>query len=163
MVKTPLEAGIGFMRSTGLLVSAHTITATLDSAGMLPTQPPDVDGWSEGLELLSSVAVLEIANIARDAIINRDYQEQELGLDITTLLPNGPQQAADVIDHWVHLLCLEVSTAERDLLLDYMNTYRYANGNVENSPFDPSDAGHLDERLRGLLYILAQHPTFLLS
>ena len=51
--------------------------------------------------------------------------------------------------------------AERELLLEYMNTQRFANGEVEDSPFDPDDPGHLDERLRGLLYILAQHPTFL--
>ena len=122
-----------------------------------------MDGWDAGLELLSSIALLEIANLARDAVVDRTYQEQVLGLDISTLLPDGPQQAGDVIDHWAHWLRLEVTAAERDLLIEYMNTVRYANGNVQDSPFDPDDPGHLDERLRGLLYILAQHPTFMLS
>jgi len=44
--------------------------------------------------------------------------------------------------------------------VDYLNTERQNDGTVVADPFDGSDAGHLDERVRGLLWILAQHPTY---
>jgi len=42
------------------------------------------------------------------------------------------------------------------------DTRRLSNGSVVPSLFTAGDPQHLDERLRGLLYVLAQHPTFLL-
>jgi hypothetical protein len=52
-------------------------------------------------------------------------------------------------------------TAEEEGKLEtYLNTVRQADGTIVASAFDGSNQAHLDERVRGVIYILAQHPTF---
>jgi hypothetical protein len=51
--------------------------------------------------------------------------------------------------------------AERTSLITYLDTsYNATTGVTTSSPFDPNNTTHVSERVRGLLYILAQHPTY---
>ena len=55
---------------------------------------------------------------------------------------------------------VQLTTQDRADLVAYLNTTRDASGNVTSSPFDPASQTQIDERCRGLLWILAQHPTY---
>jgi hypothetical protein len=44
--------------------------------------------------------------------------------------------------------------------VDYLNTNRDSSGATLPEPFDGSDPGQIDEKVRGLLYIMAQHPAY---
>ena len=51
---------------------------------------------------------------------------------------------------------------ERGLVYaSYLDT-RYTAGEVIPDPFDPTSPAQLEERLRGLYYVLGQHPTYLM-
>ncbi len=59
------------------------------------------------------------------------------------------------------LLHVLMTDAEKAQLVTYLDTsYSTTTGTTSPSPFDPNNATHVAERVRGLLYILAQHPTY---
>ena len=41
-----------------------------------------------------------------------------------------------------------------------MNTQRQSDGTIVDDAFDPANSTHLDERVRGLLYVLSQNPAY---
>ena len=74
--------------------------------------------------------------------------------------PVAQRTAAVVVDTLAQLLDVQLSTQDRAGLVTYLGTQRDAAGNVTISAFDGSSQTQLDERVRGLLYALAQHPTY---
>ena len=57
-------------------------------------------------------------------------------------------------------LGVTLSEDDRADLELYLDTYRNWSGETVLEAFDGSNETHREERLRGLLYILGQHPTF---
>ena len=65
---------------------------------------------------------------------------------------------------------LEAGNAKRDVVgiedveraecVIYLNTDRDNTGATISDPWDPTDTTQLDKKGRGLLYIMAQHPTY---
>lgn len=159
-VRSPVEASIGFLRATGLRMPLSRLETQLRQMGQLPTQPPDVNGWPGGERWLSAQAMVEHANLLRFSITERSHQ-QNLGIDIAKLLPKPTASAEEVTEHLLTLLRIDASDEERASFIEFLNTVRSSNGNVTNDPFDSGESRHIDERLRGLLYVLGQHPSFL--
>lgn len=61
------------------------------------------------------------------------------------------------------LMRVDLSDAESEKLLVYLNTHASIENEelvLEPSPFDGKDPRHLDERVRGLLLMLTQHPSY---
>jgi hypothetical protein len=92
----------------------------------------------------------------------RDRTDQgNAGVDVTTLLPPpGQRSAPEVVDALATLLRVTLSASERTQCETYLSSQAGAGGVPTPSPFDASNATHVSERVRGLLYILAQHPTY---
>jgi len=65
------------------------------------------------------------------------------------------------VDALALLLGVPLEPAERTRLAEYLDTDRQSDGTAVADPFDPNDPDHIDERIRGLLYILGQHPTYM--
>jgi len=170
LVKSPLEFTIGFIRSTGLkTITKAVVPATLDVApidnslanqGQRLTQPPTVDGWPSGDLWLAAQGMVERINVAHSCV--DDITDQTAaGISVAALLPPVAERTAEaVVDTLAQLLDVQLSTQDRADLVLYLNTVRDAEGNVTSSPFDGSSQQQLDERVRGLLYALAQHPTY---
>ena len=64
------------------------------------------------------------------------------------------------MDALTALLHVTPTAAERQTYVDYLNSAAGAGGVPTPSPFDATNATHLSERVRGLLYVLTQHPTY---
>ncbi len=155
MVKMPVEHAIGFVRSTNLFMPPSTMRSELDSLAQVPSRPPSVFGWPQGSEWLSSEGMVERANLVRRAIENRTYQTDN-GYELT--LPSGDASTAgEVVDHFAVLLGVVLLATEREVLVSYMNTHVRNDDTREEDPFDPTETRDVDERVRGLLYILANH------
>jgi uncharacterized protein (DUF1800 family) len=160
LVKSPVEFALGFVRATNLQVPMDDLDDGVAAAGQRPTMPPNVNGWPGGTLWLSSQSMIERANFVRECITHRELQTQ-LGVDVASLLPPpGQRSAGEVVDALATLLRVPLSTAERDLCVTYLDTQRQSNGTVVASPFDATNPTHVDERVRGLLYVLAQHPAY---
>ena len=109
--------------------------------------------------------MIERANLVREVITDRGNQNNE-GIDLADILPagadpvNGPTPA-EVVDAMATRLSVDLTPAERGQLTTYLDTDMDNGGNIiTDQPFDPSNAQHIDERVRGLLYIMSQHPSF---
>jgi len=175
LAKGPIEHVVGFIRTTNLApIDAPQATdsvgtpvntlRTLDSScvtlAQRPTQPPSVNGWPVTEQWLSAQNMLDRANTVVQCIRDRTDQTNA-GVDVTTLLPPpGQRSAIEVVDGLATLLRVTLSPTERTQCETYLNSQAGAGGTPTPSPFDASIAAHVSERVRGLLYILAQHPTY---
>jgi hypothetical protein len=105
--------------------------------------------------------MLDRANGVLECIRDRTDQTAA-GVNVASLLPPfvTPGDDANVVDGLATLLRVSLSATERTSMVDYLNSQAGAGGVPTPSPFDRTNATHLSERVRGLLYILAQHPTY---
>lgn len=160
IAKNPVEFALGFVRSTGMHTHMDDLDTAVTNAGQRPTMPPNVNGWVAGSLWFGSQAVVERGNFARTCVTHRNTDAQT-GLDLRALLPQGATTtAAATVDALAALLRVRLTPADVTALTAYLNTQRQSNGTVVDSPFDASVDTQIDERVRGLLYILAQHPTY---
>jgi hypothetical protein len=160
-VKSPVEQGIGFMRSANLPIVLRDLDRSLVALGHRPSQPPNVNGWPGGELWLSAQGMVERSNLVEKAIAARTYQAG-LGISVADLLPTPTATSGEVVDALSALLRVDLAPDERTECVTYMDTQRLSNGTVISDPFDPTNPTDIDERVRGLLYILGQHPLFLI-
>jgi uncharacterized protein (DUF1800 family) len=153
-VKGPVEFAVGFIRATGLHISIAELDRRLTEQGQRPTQPPTVNGWPTGTRWLSAQDMVERANLV-------DYcvTQSEAGVRAADLLPPDARTPGAVVDALAATLGVELSAEDRADCVSHLSTERRPDGSVVHSPFDPADEVSVEARVRGLLYVLAQHPT----
>ncbi len=159
MVKSPIDYAVGFVRATGLTVEPSVLRRELEALAQVPSMPPSVFGWPQGPQWLSAEGMVERANLVREVILQRDFHTQE---GITLGLPAGDPDAGMVVDHYASLLDVSLVDAERELLVDYLDHDVRWDDSLVVDPFDHENADHLSIRVRGLLYILANHEDAML-
>lgn len=155
-VKSPVEHALGFIRATGMLAPERSVlVGGLSALGHLPTQPPTVNGWPVDEEWLSAQGMVDRANLVNSIASQRTFQQGN-GYSIASLLPPLPATTAQVVDQVASVLNLTITASERAQYVAYLDTSAAG----QASPFDATNATHLDQRLRGLLYVMAQHPLY---
>ncbi|MEO0478331.1 MAG: DUF1800 domain-containing protein [Planctomycetota bacterium] len=154
MVRMPVDYAVGLIRTTGLGMSPGRLRGELSGMSQVPADPPSVFGWPQGPEWLSAEGLVGRANFARQMIVERTFQRDN-GMAI--VLPSETATAEEVIDHFASLLDVSLTADERTDLIDYMDSDARNDGSVVEDPFDASDDGDINERVRGLIYILANH------
>ena len=160
-VKGPVHHITGFMRATGLVADPSQIDRRLEAMGHRPTQPPTVDGWPGGTQWLSAQGMVDRANILNYVTEQSETLQTNLGLTALALLPAPDANGAATVDALSQRLRVTLSAAERTTLVTYLDTERNNAGTVTPSPFDPQgDPPEAERRVRGLLWILGQHPTY---
>lgn len=162
IVKSPLEFAIGFIRTTGLDLTSARLDSAVTRGGQRPTQPPSVNGWPGGQFWLSSAAMVERANLLRECVY-RSSEAPQAGYDVAVLLPNPPvgfPTADKTVDHFAWMLNIQLNSAQRQDCIDYLNTDQNGAGSVFSDPWDWNDPAMVNKKVRGLLYILGQHPSY---
>ena len=156
-MKSPVEYGVGFLRATGLQIRTRDLDSYMSTLGMRPTQPPVVDGWPTGPAWLSAQGMVDRTNLI-EFTVDDVARQTEWGLDVLDLLPPPERRsAAEIVDALTARLAVTLGADERQRLVDYMVTVRQGDGTVVPSPLTETN---LDQRVRGALYVLAQHPTY---
>ena len=161
IVKTPMEQFLGFMRSTGLIGDPTTIYDRMQRLGNFIGQPPTVDGWPEGTAWFSAQDMVERANLINYFAAEQRVAQAAIGIDVADLLPSGTPNATEVVDALALRLRLALGDSERTVLATYLEQDRDFTGAVIDDPWDPTDDVQVDKKVRGLLYIMGQHPTYL--
>ena len=77
-------------------------------------------------------------------------------------MPAGTPDASAVVDHFASLLAIDLAESERTTLVTYLDTNVPSLGVEQPDPFDPSNATDISNRVRGLVWILSNHPDALL-
>ena len=160
-VKGPVEHILGFMRATNLVAVPASIDNRLNLMGHRPTQPPTVDGWPGGTQWLSAQGMVDRANLLN--FVTEQAESLQAGLNIFALdlLPAPDADSAATVSALAERLNVTLSTEEETALVTYLDTERASNGTVSPDPFDPQgNSAEAERRVRGLLWILAQHPTY---
>jgi uncharacterized protein (DUF1800 family) len=160
LYKSPVDFAMGFMRSTGLFITSASLNTSLSLLDQVPSMPPTVNGWPIGDAWIYGSAMVDRINLV-DVVVEDTARQASVGINIASVLPPVAQRTApNVVDALTSLLRIELNSTERQQMIDYLNSQRQNDGTVVPSPFDGSIQQQLDERVRGLLYILAQHPTY---
>lgn len=157
LVKSPVDYGIGFVRQTGLRIELNRMDDELADAGQRPTGPPNVAGWESGVQWLGAQNTIERANMIEECVDSRQNFQNNEGIDVADLLPSPTATGSEVVDALIARLRLDVAAPQRDLMVTYMDS---DDADDEPEPFDPTNANMVNEKVRGLLYILSQHPTY---
>lgn len=160
-VKGPVEHIAGFMRATNLVADPAQIDRRLQLMGHRPTQPPTVDGWPGGTQWLSAQGMVDRANILNYVTEQAEGFQSGLNIAALDLLPAPDADSAATVDALAERLHVTISEEERTRLITYLDTERASNGTVSDDLFDPQgNTAEAERRVRGLLWILAQHPTY---
>ena len=172
LVRTPVQQVVGFARQTGLVPwddvqdweapdgtpnTLRSLEGALYQAAQRPTQPPSVNGWPQDRQWLSAQGVLDRVNAVLEFTADRDDQAAN-GMDVLPLVPAGAT-AATAADALVARLRVRPTAAQRDLYVQYLDTDVDFDDQVVASPYAAAPADERRARLRGLLWILAQHPS----
>ena len=161
LVRDFYEQVVGLVRSTGLTESAWNYRRYLYEMESIPSRPPSVEGWPEGDDKISSHATgVALPNFVNELITNRSDQ-LEAGYDIgDALQPPGATGAGEVVDYVATLLGVDLDDVERQDLIAYMNIQYSADGTETPVNYTPQNTDHQNRKLRNLLWILCQHPSF---
>lgn len=161
LVRDFYEQVVGLVRTTGLTESESQYRRYLTDMDSMPGRPPSVEGWPEGDDKISShVSGVEVPNFVNELITNRNTQE-EAGYDIgAALQPAGARDADAVVDHVAMLLGVTLNDIERSSLIDFMNIQFVSDGDETPVNYTPQNTDHQSRKLRNLLWILCQHPSF---
>jgi len=160
-VKGPVEHIAGFMRATNLVGSPGNLDSDLELMGHRPTQPPTVDGWPGGTQWLSAQGMVDRANILHRVTEEERALQGSLNIAALDLLPAPNADAGAAVDAMALRLNVPLTPAERTELVTFLDTQRDRDGTVTPDPFDPqADRTTAEDRLRNLLWILGQHPTY---
>ena len=160
-VKGPVEHIVGFIRTTNLVGDPVQLDRRLVLMGHRPTQPPTVDGWPGGTQWLSAQGMIDRANLLNYITEQAEGLQGTFGITALALLPTPDADAAATVDALALRLHVTLSSDERTSVITYLDTERASNGTVSPDPFDPiGNAAEAERRVRGLLWILAQHPTY---
>jgi uncharacterized protein (DUF1800 family) len=79
-VRSPVELGVGLMRSLEMTGSTQQLAGALDHLGQALFFPPNVKGWDGGRTWISSATLLGRANVVRDLLLGR--QARFVGPDL---------------------------------------------------------------------------------
>jgi uncharacterized protein (DUF1800 family) len=165
LVKSPVDFAVGFIQTTGLKLTVSSLTTQLTTLAQVPTQPPSVNGWPVGDMWLSAQNMTDRMNAVYLCVEDTTRQmSQNPQINVANVLPPVAERTPEnVVDTLASLLRIDLTSAERQRCVDFLNTAvtgSAATPTTTGSPFDGSSQSHLDTRVRSLLYILAQHPSY---
>ena len=151
LAKSPLDFSIGFIHATGLKLTPTTFQGLIATLGQPPALPPSVNGFPTGEMWFSSQNMADRVNLL-DACIGDVSRQAAVGINVATILPPPNQRSAgEIVDAMASLFNLTLVASERQHAIDYVNG---------SGAFDGNSQAQIDDRVRGLLTILAQHPTY---
>ena len=162
-IKRPVDYVVGFVRSTGLELEFEDMHEHLDALAMLPSMPSNVSGWPEGVAWMTAHGMVSRGNALLDAITSRSHQGR-IGVGLERILPpRAERTATQVVNRFVAVLGIQPEPGEVEEWAWYLNQHAFLENDelrTEEDLFDGTDPTHVDERARGLLFILSQHPSY---
>ena len=136
----------------------RTLDVSLYQAAQRVTEPPSVNGWPQDRAWLSAQNLLDRANAVLGSTSDSGDQAAA-GIDVLSLLPAGADGPI-AVDQLTARLRLVATPAQRAIYGAYLDTDLDASKVEVSSPYLAATNAARRERIRGLLWILAQHPHY---
>jgi len=164
-LKSPVEMGVGLLRTTRLALPLSIVDYLLASQGQRPLAPPDVGGWPDDDDWLGAGSLVLGSQFAHALATSRAYQAQHY-TPIDLLLPVVSERTANaVVRSLADRLGLVLTPDEIATYEQYLDTQAVEVGTelqLQHDTFLGNYPMHVSERVRGLLFLLTQHPSYLL-
>ncbi|HJQ82919.1 MAG TPA: DUF1800 domain-containing protein [Candidatus Binatia bacterium] len=147
-VKNPCEYAFHAIRALRAKTNASTLPEELDNMGMALFDPPNVNGWRNGLAWLSSGQFLARVEFAQTLAAGRD---SALRLTPTRLFDRDATDAAAVVDDLLAALgvAARVPPGVRQALVDYFE-----------GATDFRDTTVVEKKVRGAIALMLSLPEF---
>ena len=151
LVKSPMDFSVGFVHATGLKLTPTSFQTLVATLGQPPAIPPSVNGFPTGELWFSAQNMADRVNLL-DACVNDTSRQTSVGINVASILPPvGQRSPAEVVDAMAALFNLTLVTDERQKLIDFMNS---------GGGFSGPTQTQIDDKVRGLVAILAQFPGY---
>ena len=150
-VRSPVELGVGLLRSLGATTNLVKLAAGLGDLGQALFQPPNVKGWDGGRAWINSSTLLGRANLVRQLVMGGGTRFFGGGTDLASAADRaGAQNPEKTVDWLLELLvAAPVPTAAREQLVQLMKD---RNG--------PGDRGR---RIAEVVHVIGTMPEFQLA
>jgi len=160
LIKSPVDYVVGAARTLGIETDAKSIPLVLTRMGQELFNPPNVAGWPGGPSWLTSGTWLARLNLA-NALVGgasggpngNGPRNVAAGSGVETLFASATSPT-DLVDRLADMLLDgDIELAQRQILIDYLTPP----GHGDRAAVDPS---WLDERRRGVLYLMLAMPEY---
>jgi uncharacterized protein (DUF1800 family) len=152
-LKSPVEYALGALRSLGVPTDGRGVVERMTRMGQQLYNPPNVAGWPGGRAWLNSGTWIERLNYANGLTALRGAGPLASFDARRHLEERGLRRTDDVVAHVLDLLVDgRTNAAARRVLLDYMGVPPKADLTAEKR--------RLDERVRGLVYLVIAMPEY---
>lgn len=158
LVKSPVEFGMGFLRSLEAKTDGAALAGVLPVMGQTPLAPPDVSGWPGGDEWISTTMLITRYNFVTGVL--RLGADQPTYIDVAALLRRRNLTTNDqILDFFVDLMVDgDLSAAKKQVLSNYL----VARDDGTPGSFTLDDRT-INNKVRGLIYLLAATPEYQLN
>ena len=152
-LKSPVEYAVGALRTLGVASDGRGVVERLTRMGQQLYNPPNVAGWPGGRAWLNSGTWIERLNFANGLTSARGLGPLAAFDARRHLEEQGLRRADEVVEHFLGLL-VDGRTTEpaRRVLRDYLG--------VSPGTDLTADRRRLDERVRGLVYLVMAMPEY---
>jgi hypothetical protein len=143
--KGAVDYALGFINATGLKVPAKALQPLLATMKQPPAEPPTVKGWPVGDAWFSVQSMADRANF-----IETEIGSATVSVNVANVLaPAGQRDPGTVVDGVAAMFDIVLTTDERTIGINYLG-----------SSFQTAPQATVESKVRGLLAIYAQHPTY---
>jgi uncharacterized protein (DUF1800 family) len=158
LVKSPIEYVAGFLRSMNANTDGQVTLGPLTAMGQQPMNPPNVAGWPGGPLWISTTGLISRYNFVTQVL--RFGSGQPTSVDMAALLQSHGLKTKDqILDFFIDLMVDgDLAPDKRQVLSDYL----VAGDNGNPGPFT-LDQKTIDNKVRGLVYLLATTPEYQLN
>jgi uncharacterized protein (DUF1800 family) len=140
--KGGLDYALGFINATGMKMTAKALQAQLFLMKQPPCMPPTVKGWPVGGEWFSVQSMADRANFL-------ETEMSSATAVANVLAPVGQRAPSTVVDRVASMLDIVLTTDERTIGVNFLG-----------ASFETAPQQTVESKVRGLLVIFAQHPSY---
>ncbi len=146
-VRSPVEVGVGFLRSLAASTDAYQLADSLEQLGQGLYYPPSVKGWDGGRTWINSSTLLSRANLIRRLVDGGKTRFDKQSLD-EYLKAGGVDSSKELIDYLeTSLFAVPIPAAAKDRIVD----------------LDASSGRDAQRRVADAVHILCTLPEFQLA
>ncbi|MGH9341457.1 MAG: DUF1800 domain-containing protein [Acidobacteriota bacterium] len=157
-IKNPVEFVVGVSRALGL-TDPGPLPRQMTLLGQDLFSPPDVGGWTSGVGWINTSTILARYNFLNAVITPaREQDRQRLDLE-TTISTHGLSTGYAALTYFLD------SLVQSDISFDTrysLEQYLYTDDGIPVE-FDITDPAAVDEKLRGLIYLISTLPVYQLN
>ncbi len=166
-IKSPVEFTVGIVRALRIATDAFPLPGTTTRMGQALFNPPNVAGWPGGVSWINSTTWLERVNFCNTLLTARN-DSHTMPPPLETIVQRYQLHTYEaIVDHFADLLLDgQISPTMRTTLLDYLaagQPVAATPGRPRAIPSGPALPAFVDQKVRGVVYLMLASPEFQLA